>query len=53
MARYLLDTNVLLHMVNRAKGYALIEDRLAVASPRKLAVSVITVWEIFRMAEKA
>jgi tRNA(fMet)-specific endonuclease VapC len=53
MLRYLLDTNVLLHVVNRAKGYELIEQRLASSSPRKLAVSVITVWEIFRMAEKA
>lgn len=53
MSRYLLDTNVLLHVVNRAKGYELIEQRLASSSPAALAVSVITVWEIFRMAEKA
>jgi tRNA(fMet)-specific endonuclease VapC len=53
MTRYLLDTNVLLHVVNRAKGYELIEQRLLSASPLKIAVSVITVWEIFRMAEKA
>jgi len=53
MSRYLLDTNVLLHVVNRAKGYELIEQRLASSSPAALAVSVITVREIFRMAEKA
>ncbi len=53
MKRYLLDTNVLLHVVNRAKGYQLIEQRMASSSQRALAVSVITVWEIFRMAEKA
>lgn len=53
MSRYVLDTNVLLHVVNRAKGYELIEQRLATSSQSKLAVSVITVWEIFRMAEKA
>lgn len=53
MSRYVLDTNVLLHVVNRAKGYELIEQRLASSSPAALAVSVITVWEIFRMAEKA
>lgn len=53
MSRYVLDTNVLLHVVNRAKGHELIEQRLASSSPAALAVSVITVWEIFRMAEKA
>jgi tRNA(fMet)-specific endonuclease VapC len=53
MIRYLLDTNVLLHVVNRAKGYELIERRLVEATGGALAVSVITVWEISRMAEKA
>ena len=53
MTRYLLDTNVLLHGVNRAKGYELIEQRLASSGAREITVSAITVWEIFRMAEKA
>jgi tRNA(fMet)-specific endonuclease VapC len=53
MSRFLLDTNVLLHVVNRSTGYALIEARLATSSQRSVAVSAITVWEIFRMAEKA
>ena len=53
MIRYLLDTNVLLHVVNRSKGHELIEARLATSSQRNLAVSSISVWEIFRMAEKA
>jgi tRNA(fMet)-specific endonuclease VapC len=53
MSRFLLDTNVLLHVVNRSKGYEPIEARLAASNQRSLAVSAITVWEIFRMAEKA
>ena len=53
MTRYLLDTNVLLHVVNRSKGYELIEQRLASSGAREITVSAITVWEIFRMAEKA
>jgi tRNA(fMet)-specific endonuclease VapC len=53
MLRYLLDTNVLLHVVNRAAGYELIEQRLLTSSSNSLAVSVITVWEIARMAERA
>jgi tRNA(fMet)-specific endonuclease VapC len=53
MIRYLLDTNVLLHLVNKATGYELIERRLIEAAANTMAVSVITVWEIFRMAEKA
>ena len=51
--RFLLDTNVLLHVVNKAKGYELIEQRLVTAPAHSLVVSVITVWEIFRMVEKA
>ena len=51
--RYLLDTNVLIHVVNKAQGYEKIEQRLLVAPAQSLLVSVITVWEIFRMAEKA
>jgi tRNA(fMet)-specific endonuclease VapC len=50
---YLLDTNVLLHVVNKAAGYEHIERRLIVAPANSLLVSVISVWEIFRMAEKA
>ncbi len=53
MIRYLLDTNVLLHVVNRSQGYEKIESKLLEAKANSLAVSVITVWEIFRMAEKA
>ncbi|MDI9334608.1 MAG: type II toxin-antitoxin system VapC family toxin [Cytophagales bacterium] len=53
MIRYLLDTTVLLHLVNKSKGYELIERRLLQMTGNTLAVSVITVWEIFRMAEKA
>lgn len=51
--RYLLDTNVLIHVVNKAQGYEKIEQRLLVAPALSLLVSVISVWEIFRMAEKA
>lgn len=53
MIRYLLDTNVLLHLVNKANGYELIERKLLQTTANTLAVSVITVWEIFRMIEKA
>jgi tRNA(fMet)-specific endonuclease VapC len=51
--RYLLDTNVLIHVVNKAAGYEHIERRLLIAPANSLLVSVISVWEIFRMAEKA
>jgi len=53
MKRYLLDSNVLLHIVNRSSGYQLIEDRLVSAKADSLRVSAVTVWEILRMAQKA
>lgn len=55
MKPYLLDSNVLIHVVNQAAGHALIQDRLIRAheSGHAVLVSAVTVWEIFRMAEKA
>lgn len=53
MNRYLLDTNVLLHLVNKAQGHELIAQRLTTTDPEKIRISVITVWEISRMVEKA
>lgn len=51
--RYLLDTNVLLHLVNRSSGHDLIARRLEDMVRTRLAVSAVTVWEIARMVEKA
>lgn len=52
MIRYLLDTNVLLHLVNKAKGHELIAHQLTITNPKQLFISAITVWEISRMVEK-
>lgn len=54
MRRYLLDSNVLIHVVNKAAGHGLIEDRLirAHADGNAVLVGAISVWEIFRMIEK-
>ena len=51
MNRYLLDTNVLLHVVNRSQGYEKIEQRIFCTDPDHIRISVITVWEISRMVE--
>ena len=53
MSRYLLDTNVLIHVVNRAKGFEFIEQRIASTNPEHIKISALTVWEISRMVEKA
>ena len=53
MTGYLLDTNVLLHLVNHASGYTHIKARFATAQPGSLYISAVTVWEISRMVEKA
>ena len=53
MSRYLLDTNVLLHMVNKSKGHELIAQRLARETRGHIRISALTVWEIARMIEKA
>lgn len=53
MKRYLLDTNVITHWVNKSAGYERIEEQLIQADPSQIFVSVVTVWEIYRMAEKA
>ena len=52
MTRYLLDTNVLLHLVNKSKGQERIAHQLTINSPKQLFISAITVWEISRMVEK-
>ena len=52
MTRYLLDTNVLLHLVNKSKGHELIAHQLTTKTPQQLFISAITVWEISRMVEK-
>lgn len=53
MIRYLLDTNVLLHMVNKSRGHELIARRLASENQDNVRISALTVWEIARMVEKA
>ena len=45
MTRYLLDSNVLLHVVNRAAGYEKIVERLAIAKMGTVLVSAVTVWD--------
>ena len=52
MTRYLLDTNVLLHLVNKSQGHELIAHQLTSKNPQQLFISAITVWEISRMVEK-
>ena len=52
MTRYLLDTNVLLHLVNKSEGHERIAHQLTINSPKQLFISAITVWEISRMVEK-
>lgn len=51
--RYLLDTNVLLHVVNRSQGWERIVKRFEEVGQSAMAVSAVTVWEIFRMVECA
>jgi tRNA(fMet)-specific endonuclease VapC len=53
MPQYLLDTNVLLHLVNQAEGWEKISARIALLQHNEMKVSAVTVWEIYRMAEKA
>ncbi len=53
MASFLLDTNVLLHLVNKAEGWQHIEQKIDALQGKNLCVSAITVWEINRMAVKA
>ena len=51
MKRYLLDSNVLIQLVNKTPGYGLVESRLGRAQAHSVLVSAVTVWEIFRRAE--
>lgn len=51
--RYLLDTNVLVHLVNKSLGHELIELRIFSTQLDKMSISAVTVWEISRMIEKA
>ncbi len=53
MARYLLDSNVLLHLANKATGWEKIAQRLAQIDHQQILVSAVTVWEIYRQAERA
>lgn len=53
MSRYLLDTNVLLHLVNKSAGHELIASRIAATPSDRIRISAPTVWEIARMVEKA
>jgi hypothetical protein len=39
MTAYLLDTNVLMHLVNHASGYTHIKSRFAAAKPGSLHIS--------------
>jgi len=41
MTRYLLDTNVLLHLVNKSQGHELIAHQLTIKNPQQLFISAI------------
>ena len=41
MTRYLLDTNVLLHLDNKLQGHELIAHQLTINSPKQLFISAI------------
>ena len=51
MRRYLFDSNVLFHLVNKAAGFELIEQRMRETPVGGIVVSAVTVWEIVRRAE--
>ncbi len=53
MKSYLLDTNVITHWVNKARGHELIEEQLFTLPIASLHISAVTVWEVCRMAERA
>lgn len=53
MSRYLLDTNVLLHVVNGSQGHERIRHHLEQTPKGAAKISAVTVWEIARMVEKA
>lgn len=46
--RYLLDTNVLLHLANMATGYKRIEAHLAKLEDRTYGISAISAIEVYR-----
>lgn len=50
---YLIDTNVLVHWVNGSRGSDRIEQRLFGTPREHLHTSLITVYEVARMVEKA
>lgn len=50
--KYLLDTNVIIHLANRAEGSDLIEQRLLTATAAKVCISSITSFELMRMLSK-
>lgn len=53
MTDYLLDTNVLMHLVNKAEGWQRIEKRLIELGSTRPFVSAVTVWEVSRLAGKS
>jgi predicted nucleic acid-binding protein len=53
VTRYILDTNVLVHIANEGDGWEKILSRMDAAGSRNLQISAATVFEITRMAERA
>lgn len=53
MIRYLLDTNVLVHLCNEYQGWEKLAEKIENLGKDRLCVSVGTVFEVSRMAERA
>ena len=52
-SRYLLDTNVVVHVANKATGWENIITKMETSGHGDISISAVTVWEIYRMAERA
>ena len=52
-SRYLLDTNVVVHVANKATGWENIITKMETIGHGDISISAVTVWEIYRMAERA
>lgn len=51
--RYVLDTNVLIHIADQADGWEKIVLKVDAVGKANLLVSAVTVWEIYRLVERA
>ena len=51
--RYVLDTNVLIHIADQADGWEQIVHKMDAAGKENLILSAVTAWEIFRQVARA